>query len=196
MNKAVIKYNNIVCATGSFNGSTSTIQEDIVSMLALKHKPSKRRTSNDDDLHDKKFVKREPPPFVTHYKSSEGVKYVVGSKLTHNDTTFYFCDCPLHCNKLKWHTHHPDQCRLRKRWLKDNDSAPPSTTTTALANLAEEHNDNDDTIPQPIDNSSPSSPNSSHSDVQALLASAINLATYNEVVRDLICDALNAYTDA
>ena len=38
--------------------------------------------------------------------------------------------------------------------------------------------------------------NSSKSDVQALLALAMNLATDNKVARDLICDALNAYTDA
>ena len=108
MNPITIKYNKIVGVSGQFSGSITTVQEDIISMIATKQKQLKRKPSPDDaDTRTPKTTKRDPPPFVTHYKSSEGVKYKLGDKLDHDGTTFYFCDCPLHLNKLKWHTHHP-----------------------------------------------------------------------------------------
>lgn len=42
MNKAVIKYNKIVCVSGQFSGSITTVQEDIISMIATKQKQPKR----------------------------------------------------------------------------------------------------------------------------------------------------------
>ena len=53
MNKAVIKYNKMVCISGQFQCLISTVQEDIVAMFAQKHKVLKSKTPsnnrNDDD---------------------------------------------------------------------------------------------------------------------------------------------------
>ena len=116
MNKAVIKYNKIVCVCGKFSGSITTVQEDIIAMIATKQKQLKQNpSSNDSDTRTPKATKRDPPPFVTHYKSSEGGKYKLGDKLDHDGAMFYFYDCPVHLNKPKWHKHHPDKCRIRNR---------------------------------------------------------------------------------
>lgn len=67
MNKAVIKYNNIVCVSGQFSGSITTVQEDIIAMIANKQKQIKHRNPSDDpDTRTPKATKRDPPPFVTH----------------------------------------------------------------------------------------------------------------------------------
>jgi len=168
-------------------------------MLALKYKPQpKPKIRDDDDAGNAtKFIRREPPPFVTHFKSSEGVKYTIGSTLVHDGNTFYFCDCPLHRNKLKWHTHHPDKCRIRNRWLKEKDTKSPATDATASSNISVENDAYDDTSPSADDTSASSSANSNQSNpgIQALLASAMNLVIDNDVAKDFICETLNAYTD-
>lgn len=59
MNSAVIKYNNIVGDDGKheFGGAITTIQEDIVSMMATL---TMKRKANDDDDCSKNFINREP----------------------------------------------------------------------------------------------------------------------------------------
>lgn len=197
MNKAVIKYNKIVCVSGQFSGSITTVQEDIISMIATKQKQLKRKPSSDDaDARPPKTTKRDPPPFVTHYKSSEGTKYKLGDKLVHDGFTFYFCDCPLHLNKLKWHTHHPDKCRIRNRWLKEKGSSTTtSTPTDATANISEENGAYNASNSESTDDTNTTDASVPTQDVQALLANAINLVTNNDVAKDLMCDALNAFND-
>ena len=116
MNLATMKFNKIVNASGKFHGSTKTIQEDIIAMLA--HRASTKRKQpppiDADDTPTPK-LRRNSPPFLIHYQTADKVKYKVGDKKEHAGSTFYFCDCPLHKNKLKWHTHHPDKCRLRNK---------------------------------------------------------------------------------
>jgi len=203
MNKAVIKYNKIVCVSGNFSGSITTVQEDIIAMIATKQKTNKRKSSSDDDADTKpskfskfsKTTKRDPPPFVTHFKSSEGVKYKLADKRVHDGATFYFCDCPLHLNKLKWHTHHPDKCRIRSRWLKEKDSTTNSTSEDASANISEENGAYDTTTSASTDDTATTDASVPTQDAQALLANAINLVTDNDVAKDLMLDALNAFSN-
>ena len=143
-----------------------------------------------------KSIRREPPPFVTHYQSSEGVKYKLDNTLDHDGTTFHFCDCPLHRNKLKWHTHHPDKCHTRNCWLKDKGSPTlPSNVTAAASNISDKNRAYEGVNSQSSYDISASSSSNPTQNVQALPASAMNLVTDNDVVKDLICDALNASND-
>ena len=113
--------------------------------------------------------------------------YKVGDSKEFKGDTYYFCDAPNHRFKTKWHKHQPDKCRLRKAWLKDKDEK--KTPSKAEANAAElEDNSSEDTSNAPEDTSS----TSRNSDITSLLASAMNLATDNEVVKNLIAEALNA----
>jgi hypothetical protein len=172
-------------------------------MITTKQKQPKRTPPSDDtDTRNSKTPKRDPPPFVTYFKSSEGVKYKLGDKLDHNGATFYFCDCPLHLNKLKWHTHHPDKCSIRNHWLKQKDSLTTiSTTVDTTASISEENSayhgstseltNNTNTTETNL-NPNPSVPTQ---DVKALLANAINLVTNNDIAKDLMCDALNAFNN-
>lgn len=121
MNKAVIEYNKIVCVSGQFQCSITTIQENIVAMVGQKQKEIKRKTDQyETSTEIPRFIKHKPLSFVTHYQNSHGVKYKIGDTLNSNGTSFHFCDCPLHRNKLKWYTHHSDKSRIRNFWLKEN----------------------------------------------------------------------------
>lgn len=197
MNKSVIKYNKIVCVNGQFSGSITTVQEDIVAMLVHKKPQSKRRVTDDSNPAPTKTSNRNPPPFVTHYKSAAGDKYKLGDTLNHEGATFHFCDCPLHRNKLKWHTHTPDQCRIRTRWLKGKDSSsPPTVKPDAAAHISEENLAYDASNSTSTDTDTTSiAPVQPTQDVQALLATAMNLVADNGVVKDFICDAINAYNN-
>jgi len=141
----------------------------------------------------KKTPKRDPPPFVTHLKSSEGTNYKIGDTLDHDGATFHYCDCPLHRNKLKWHSHHPDQYRIRNRWLKEK-VFPPTTSVVndATARITEENQAYNTSNSQDYDASSTTSTPPLTQDVQVLLANAMNLVTDNDVAKDFICDAINA----
>ena len=118
---------------------------------------------------------------MTHWKdASTGDKYKVGDTKEHVGKTFHYCDAPTHLNKTKWHTHATDSCRVRKFWIKskeDNDSA--------LANVGDAES------PTPPDNDE-SVNTESPSELVALLASAMNMATDNDVVKDFIANAINA----
>ena len=126
-------------------------------------------------------MKRDTPPFMTHWKdASTGVKYKVGETKEHGGRTFYYCDASTYLNKLKWHTHAVDTCRVRKFWLK-----PKEDKDLALANVG------DAEPPTPPDNDA-SDGNNHPSELTALLASAMNMVTDNDVVKDLIANAINA----
>ena len=165
-------------------------------MPAHIQKQPKRKSLPDSINHDPtKTPKRDPPPFVTHYKSSEGKKYNIGNTLDHDGSTFHYCDYPLHRNKLKWHTHHPDQCRICNRWMKDKDSSSsPPADADAAANISVENNvyEAGNLISDETSTTSSSKPNQ---DVQAILATAMNLVTDNDIAKDFICDASNACND-
>ena len=71
MNSAVLEYNH-VCGQngGTFNGSASTLTEDIVAMMATKHKKTpkvEKETKNNNKPGPKKL-----PPFLKHFKDGTG----------------------------------------------------------------------------------------------------------------------------
>ena len=93
MNLAAMKYNKIINVSGNFYGSTKTIQEDIIAILAHRassiRKPTPTLKDNDDSPPTTKF-KHDSPPFLIHYQTSEKIKYKDGDKKDHAGTTFYF----------------------------------------------------------------------------------------------------------
>ena len=102
--------------------------------------------------------------------------------------TYHFCDCPTHRNRLKWHNHTVEECRTRIRWLKK--IATDSTSQEPLdANLGVNA---DDPAENTMDGDTTSDPTADSNNIQALLASAMNLVTGNDVLRDHIAEALNA----
>ena len=196
MNSAVTKYNKIISKDGAFNASTTSVQEDIVAMLAKKTKTktktknSKRKREDDDDDDDKS--KASLPPWIKHWQHTvDGVKvkYKVGDSKKWQGETWYFCDYPNHRDRAKWHTHSAETCRTRKRWLKNKKKI--------TANEADIDNDTDEV---PSDTSEEETPepkpddatSSASKDVTSLLATALNLLSDNPQARDLIADAINA----
>lgn len=161
---------------------------------SAKHKPSPVPTDGNAPPTSK--FRHDPPPFLIHYKNynnDKNLKYKVGDETDHDGTTFYFCDCTLHRNKMKWHTYHPDKCHLRNKWLKEKD-APPTIDNDASNNLSKENDAYNGTL-STTEDACNSSTTTTNSDVQALLASVLNLCADNDVVKDMISDALNASSD-
>jgi hypothetical protein len=180
MNEAALKYIKISATSSGFTGSSNTLQEDIVAMVAN----AKRKKVSNDDRPGKpaaaakaSTAQEKPPPFAKHFKASaaaDAVQYKVGDSKVHNGKTFYFCDCPNHRDKLRWHVHPADTCRTRKKWLETG------TTYDASAHLAD---DNSTVLPE-------TQPDVDV-DVASLLAQALQLSSNNEAVHDYITDALS-----
>jgi len=143
MNSATIKYNKIIGSSfdGNFQGSITTVQEDIVAMMVQNIKKRNPPPSKiEDDDRDLKCPKREPVPFANHYQDSSGVKYKLGDTKEHNDRTFYYCNCPIHRNRLKWHTYSPEKYRTRLHWLNNKDGkSDGEKSNAATANIADEN---------------------------------------------------------
>ena len=121
MNSAVIKYNKIAASHEGFKGLVHNVQEDIIALLATKHKAKpynlkrQRETDEDKPLITKK-TKYSVPPFIKHFKdTTTGTKYKVGDSKVHSGKTFYFCDATIHSDKMNWHTHTHTECRVRKK---------------------------------------------------------------------------------
>ena len=86
--------------------------------------------------------------------------------------------------KIKWHTHKTEVCRVRKIWLKKEAEGTTDNAPPAEANVTESETETISTVtPENSVNST---------DIHALLASAMNLVTDNDVVRDYIAEAINA----
>ena len=186
MNSALVKYNRIIGEHGStFHGSSTTVQQDIVAMLARTVSTTMRpRTSRVTATTARKSRKetvsnssRTLPPFAKFFKApiSDGsVEYKVGDTKDWNGTTWYYCDAPTYRDRIKWHTHPTTECRTRKLWLDTDDGA--------TANIAP--------VMTPTAESSETTAQVTPSDM-ALLASALNLVGDNDTVKDLIAEALN-----
>lgn len=191
MNSAVIKFNKITGSSeGGFRGSSSTVQDDIVAMVAAAKRkrpspstpPSGSKPPQDKD--DSTSSPPKLPPFVRHFKTSaddKAKKYALGDTKTWNKLTWYFCDCPTHRNKIKWHTHKPEICRTRLKWLETDGKAP-------IANTGVGDDIDDDDVTSLTEPSSVPDEN----DITGLLANALSLAGDNAEVTDLIAEALNA----
>jgi hypothetical protein len=185
MNSAVLRYNKISGASeGGFSGASTTLQEDIVAMVAAVKRPKPNLKPNPAAVANKPKPKpaadakpRKMPPFVKHFKSdtaSDSKPYKVGDTKTWDNTLWYFCDCPNHRERVKWHTHPATDCRTRLKWLENQ-----GTVQGKVADLDDDTTDAD-----------PSEPPAA--DITGLLASAMNMVGDNSVAHDLIADALNA----
>ena len=182
----------------TFPGSSSTLQEDIVAMVIdskRKRAPNKPETnttktkSSDSDAEPRKKVKF--PPFVKFFKSSSGddaVKFKIGDSKVWNGETWYFCDCPNHREKHKWHPHKPEDCRTRKKW-KENADVPIGNLGDAT-DTAGDHKKDNDTVPDTstVSTIGTGSTNSLH----VMLANALAVSQDNPIANELIADALNA----
>lgn len=184
MNTAVIKQTTIKQRLGDFNGSLATVHEEIVSMVAtLKKKTAKptKEAVSSDNKSNKTTPTVNKPSWTRHYKDKNGKLYKVGDSKTVDKKTWYFCDCPRHRDKIKWHTFPADECRTRAKWIADG-SPSPFTKAKPEAMIG----DGDET------ESTAASTITDESDITSLLASALNLVGDNDVVKDLIADALNS----
>jgi hypothetical protein len=128
MNMAVVKYNKIRVETEdhAFRGSASTLQEDIVAMMAAsKRKRIPNPNDNkpkpvDNDSNKERRNQTALPSFARHFKGKEadgGKAFKVGDTKKWKDATWYYCDCPNHRDCIKWYTHTAEDCRTRKNWL-------------------------------------------------------------------------------
>ena len=107
MNAAILKFNKIVSDSGKFNGSTSTIQEDIIAMFSKQQRTRGTKRERNDDENDgqrtKPKVELKRPPFIKHtHEMKDGIKtdYKVGDEKVFKEKKFYFCDCPNHKDRI------------------------------------------------------------------------------------------------
>jgi hypothetical protein len=199
MNSAAVKYHQISGENdGAFPGSGSTLQEDIVAMVAAARKrvaPSPRPRAHAAEADDRKpFGSRTFPPFVKHYRHSpadDSPTYTVGDTKMWNNDTWHYCECPTHRDNHKWHIHATQDCRTRQKWLKTQEGAVAATATgptSDSANIASQStNANVNPEPRSVDGTQ---------DINVLLANAFNLIGDNSIAKDLIADALSALADA
>ena len=197
MNSAIVKYNKIVGKEGQFKGSITSVHEDIVAMVtrSAKDTATKKRKPTEEPSPKQKKATTSVPPFVCHFKSvANGVetKYKVGDSKVWKDQTYYFCDCPNHCNKIKWHKFTAIDCKVCQCWLENKKKKVKTEANEGII-------DNDDDNANANNDKDPEDGNDAHehgsSDPTVLLASALNLLSDNPIARDLVADALNAASD-
>ena len=191
-----MKYNQIVERDGYFGGSITIVQADIIAMFVKDN--NKRKTRDNDDKDKNKYIRHQPPPFLTHFKTSSGTKYTMGNKREWNNHVFYLCDTPTHKDRAKWHTHAADIYRTRQRWIRNKasgsdffprpsanigkiDTYSPDTQSTDDISTKTDTNQDNKEKPPPL-----------NSNITTLLASTLNAIGDNEIVRGLIDDAINA----
>ena len=112
MNSAALKYVKISSnGSGSFDGSSTTISEDIVSMMAAVSKKHTASPTSKKKIATK-FGEDEPnpksdktlPPFVRHFKATtafDAATFKIGNTKEWKGNTWYFCDFPNHRDRLK-----------------------------------------------------------------------------------------------
>jgi hypothetical protein len=190
MNTAVLKYNKICMDSPNhiFPGSGSTLQEDIVTMMAVKRKPAPASKIDSKVAKEPRIAAEcgiKLPLFAKFYKSAsgaEGQKFKLGDSKTWNNTTWYFCDCSNHHDKVKWHTHEPAFCRTQQKWIENK-------ATGVKANVGEV----DDDVPFDVDEQEDDIPSvGPGNDLTAMLANALTLAQDNAEARELISEALES----
>ena len=184
--------------------------------MFAKRTATKRKVEESEDEQPpyKKKPKSAPkdtdsdrPGFVRntyYYKDGNKIQYKVGDTKKVQSTVWHFCDCPNHRGKVHWHTFPADQCRTRNRWIKRQGNA---TANLANGGGQDDFNDHDDgkqeedpeasetasgTADESVNSSITGGSGASSMNVQALLASALNLTQDNHVLRDAIADAINA----
>lgn len=188
MNSASLKFTEIASSDSGFNGSITTVQEDIVAMVTTNKR--KKAIASIAELPPNNSNasganKGKLPPFAKHFKSStepDAQTYKVG-----NTKTWHFCDCPNHRDRVKWHTHPAETCRLRLRWLANERGGPPSMANVVASDISTTITD-----PTNLGGNGDRSTATDQSDVTALLAAALSHTDDNSAACDLIADTLNA----
>ena len=139
--------------------------------------------------------KLDEPDFIKHFKASDGTLYKIGDTKEYEGKTFHFCDAPTHRNRIKWHTHPADKCRVRKLWLKSKESSNSTNAlnSNATANNAETITEVNNT--EGNNTAAPTDADTHPPNIQALLASALNLVKDNVVIRDYIAEAMNTVSN-
>lgn len=190
MNDAILKSNRLHADkdNGPLQWRSTSLEEDVVAMLskpsttpriAVNSRPSAPVTPT---TPTPTLTKSTLPPFARHFKSSpapDAPKFKVGDSQPFNGATWYFCDCPNHRNKIKWHTFPHTECRQRQRWLEETPHPP-------IATLATTPSDNNSTT----SSSNPST--SSSKPIALLLSNALTLAGDKDHAYNLISEALNS----
>ena len=116
-------------------------------------------------------------------------------------TTWHFCDCPHHRNRVKWHTFPAEGCRSSQNWLAAQSSGgdTPTKPPPPIANMTTAAAGGDDTISlsdataltdPSLASSATGSASTTTNDISAMLANAMAL-TANDSTRDAIAEALN-----
>ena len=189
MNSATVKYNKIVSKKGYFEGSVHTFHKDIVALLAMQPKKSfKRKIKGKYGEPSNKRTTREPLPFVKHSKDSTSKAYKVGDTKEQDGNMFYYCNSPTHRDCIKWHTYsHGNYC-VRKAWLQK--TSKDGADTPAQANTGEVDADQINSIPTDA-TSALTSEDVCQQSLKTLLATAMNLVTDNDVLRNHIAEAIN-----
>jgi hypothetical protein len=200
MNAATLKQTKIKSDSGDFRGRSTTIHEDVVAMLATKKRPPTGSAGATPKIPTDKKATGKLPPFVRHFKASTaagGAKYVVGDTKTFDGVLYYFCGCPTHRDSIKWHTHAPDTCRVRQKWLAGEGSEGASAgNPTATANAALDKTPDDASQGTKETDLTSLTQSSGAPDVISLLANALSSIGDNPIAKDLIADALTAIHDA
>jgi hypothetical protein len=197
MQAAIIKYNKIVNESqGNFHGSSISLRDDIIAQVVAKRKapPAKAAaaTGSSSSESDEPDAKKKLPPFIRHWKASkepDSTKYKLGDTKVWSGETWHFCDCPNHCNQVKWHTYAPSACGIRTAWLAKN----PNKSSANAANIPSSIVAAPASVPPSSGNTSTSSATSAPSnDIAGYLAAALALAGSNSVTYDCITEALAA----
>jgi hypothetical protein len=194
MNAASLKFTKISTSSSGFKGSSSTIQEDIVAMVAATKRKKTASTDSNNAPRKTSGEDKKQPPFVKHFKSGTGdsaTVFKVGDQKDWNDTTWYYCDCPTHRDRIKWHTHTAEKCRTRKKWIEDGGSRTPPP----VAQIATD-SETATTLTSPTGTSSTGTTSSSGpTDITTMLAAALSMAGDNSATKEAIADALHAIHD-
>ena len=186
MNSAALKQAQITAKEDGFHASVKTLQQDIVAMLAKTKTSTPRQPKNPKQEGDATKVGKFPP-FARHFRTStepNSPEYKIGDTKSWNGDVYYYCDCPNHRGRVRWHKHPAPECTTRKNWLnkQQSDSAPTAHLGTADTPPTEPSLASDESV-------------STDSDVTALLANAYSLLGSNSATQEFIADALSALTD-
>ena len=100
--------------------------------------------------------------------------------------TWYYCDATTHCNRVNWHTHPTAECCVCRCWLETDEGS--TANVAAVSHI----NNNESSAISSMTGVNSTAAAAAGSEITALLVSAMNLVRDNDVIKDLIADALNA----
>ena len=89
--------------------------------------------------------------------------------------TFHYCDAPTHGYRIKWYTREAKDCSVRKKWLISKGN---NTDSISTPNPEVNANEVEDLSNDSAEDESPFT----DTDVNVLLATAMNLVADNDIV--------------